>query len=233
MNNTEIEPCIIECVFWLSSIINSCSSFFEEIYENNECIHNMVDITDYTCNSCSKSIKEPMQKTWISTNFIDENKNTLIYKYTVLNDFEISQFHDYFSNINENESNKNGLIILHSFKKTASKKTDSYYICARPSGLLDIFRLEYSSIRFLSITYTNENSNPVTLVVDKEWMTIGNELLGCIHVLRMLEHQNEPFHFSLDYVLKIIDSDINVFELRRHQYLKVQKDGYHIEETIL
>ena len=88
--------------------------------------------------------------------------------------------------------------------------------------------METSSVHFLSITYTNGNDRPVILVKNKEWLVVGNEILGPIHVLRMLEYQNEPFTFSMDYVLDIIDTDINIFQLRSNQYLKINTDGYII-----
>jgi hypothetical protein len=37
----------------------------------------------------------------------------------------------------------------------------------------------------------------------------------------------------MDYVLEIIDSNINVFELNKNQFLKIEKEGYLVEtETI-
>lgn len=89
----------------------------------------------------------------------------------------------------------------------------------------------FSSIRFLSVTYTNkEQTYSITLNVDKEWLVVGNEILGSTHVLRMLEYQNEPFVFNMDYVLDIIDSNINIFQIRKHQYLKIGENNYTIEE---
>ena len=88
----------------------------------------------------------------------------------------------------------------------------------------------FSTIRFLSVTYTNkEQTYSITLNVDKEWLVVGNEILGSTHVLRMLEYQNEPFVFNMDYVLDIIDSNINIFHLKSNEYLKMEKEGYIID----
>ena len=231
------DPCLIECVFWLSNIINGCNDCLTKIYDENSCIHDVVDatvyMTEYTYKACSKNIEEPMEKTWISKNIVDVSNNKLIYEYFPLDDFEISQYNDYFLefSINRyfndmNRESQDDLIILKGYNK---RKKESYYICAKPLVFINICQVIFSKVGFLSITYTNGDSRPVTLLVDKEWLIIGNELLGYIHVLRMLEHQGEPFHFSMDYVLNIIDTDINVFELRSHQYLKIEKDRYTIE----
>ena len=105
-------------------------------------------------------------------------------------------------------------------------KRESYYLC---TNSFKDYQLEFSSIRFLSVTYKNVDGVCIHLGIDKEWLVVGNEILGYIHVLRMLEHQNEPFVFNMDYVLEIIDSNINVFELNKNQYLKIEKDRYLVE----
>ena len=96
-----IELCVIGWIFWLSNIINRCSSCCTSIYENNDCIRDTVDcttfITEYSCKACSGKREEPMEKTWISTNYMDPFSNELVDNYIVLDEFEISQFHDYFS----------------------------------------------------------------------------------------------------------------------------------------
>jgi len=91
----------------------------------------------------------------------------------------------------------------------------------------------FSSIRFLSVTYTNKDqTHSITLNVDKEWLVVGNEILGSTHVLRMLEYQNEHFVFNMDYILDVIDSNINIFQIRNNQYLKIGENNYTIEEKI-
>lgn len=220
------ENCILRCgfdlIFCLSGLINKCS----EIYEDSECVRDVVDTTnyicDYSCRVCSGKREEPMEKTWISTNSIDLSSNIFIENCIILDNFEISQFHEYFSGCKPKNTD---LVILKSIDKR-----ESYYLCTKS---FKYYQLEFSSIRFLSVTYKNADGVCIPLGIDKEWLVVGNEILGYIHVLRMLEHQNEPFVFNMDYVLEIIDSNINVFELKKNQYLKIEKEGYLVEtETI-
>lgn len=217
-----MEMCFIEWVFWLSNIINGCTDCLEKIYDDNDCIRDTVDttvyITNYTCRACSCKKEEPMEKTWISVNSMDVS-NELIEKYNILDNFKISQIHEYFLEYNLQQYQ---LIILKDSKK------EPYYICSRPKRLVTYFKIETSSVHFLSVTYTNGQDTPVTLVINKEWLVVGNEILGHVHVLRMLEYQNEPFNFSMDYVLDIIDSNIMIFQLRSSQFLKIEKNGYVI-----
>ncbi len=225
MEDKTMENCAICFVFWLSDIINKCSYCLNGIYEENECIRDTVDstvfISEYVCKACSCKREEPIEKSWISINYVDVS-NTFIEKYTVLHNFNISQVNDYFS---ESEFIKTDLVILKSIDKG---KKEPYYICSSPFNLINIFKVDYSTIRFLSITYRFEHEDPVSITLDKEWLLIGNEILGYTHILRMLEHQNQPFIFNMDYVLDIIDSDIQIFELKSDQFLKVNVNGYII-----
>jgi len=220
-----IEMCFIEWVFWLSNIINRCTDCLEEIYDDHDCIRDTIDattyITKYTCRLCSCNKEEPMEKTWISITSMDVS-NQLIEKYDILEKFEISQIHDYFL---ESDLEQYQLIILKDYNNVIR---ESYYICSRPQKLVSYFNIQLSSVHFLSVTYTNREDTPVTLAINKEWLIVGNEILGPVHVLRMLEYQDQPFTFSMDYVLDIIDSDIEIFQLKSNAFLKIEKDGYVI-----
>lgn len=260
LNETEdktFEMCIINSVFCFSDIINRCSSCFGEIYEDNECIKDTIDctvyISEYAYKACSCKREEPMEKSWISTNYMDINKNELIDEYSILDEYKISRFNDFFLGYTRKTTD---LVILKGYDKS---KKESYYICLEslnltnlfiPTHISDllqelslthinslvlkninnqVFKPTYSNIRFLSITYRNGTVRSISLQIDKEWLVIGNEILGYTHVFRMLEYQSEPFIFDMDYTLDIIDSDIKIFELKSHQFLKMEKDGYIIK----
>lgn len=294
INETEdktIEICLINWVFWLSDIINRCSSYCSEIYEDNECIKDTVDTTvylsEYAYKACSGKREEPMEKSWISTNYTDISNNKLIDEYFILDDFRMFQF-DYlflgytqsnnsihkvdefstklpvtdlnqipfWSNLHRYTRKTTDLVILKGYDKS---KKESYYICLESLNLTDLFRPThisyllqglsltninnlvlkdinnqvfkptYSNVRFLSITYRNGIDRSISIQIDKEWLVIGNEILGYTHVFRMLEYQSEPFMFNMDYTLDIIDSDIKIFELKSNQFLKMEKEGYSVK----
>ena len=260
INETEdktIEICLINWVFWLSDIINRCSSYCSEIYEDNECIKDTVDTTvylsEYAYKACSGKREEPMEKSWISTNYTDISNNKLIDEYFILDDFRIFQFDHFFLGYTRKTTD---LVILKGYDKS---KKESYYICLEYLNLTDLFRPKhiscllqglsltninnlvlkdinnqvfkptYSNVRFLSITYRNGIDRSISIQIDKEWLVVGNEILGYTHVFRMLEHQSEPFIFNMDYTLDIIDSDIKIFELKSNQFLKMEKEGYSVK----
>jgi hypothetical protein len=91
------------------------------------------------------------------------------------------------------------------------------------------YKPNYSNVRFLSVTYFHNNDVPIVLNIDKEWLVVGNEILGSTHVLRLLEYQSEPFTFSMNYVLDIIDSNINFLKLNSHQILKIDCENYYVK----
>jgi hypothetical protein len=180
-------------------------------------------ITEYTCRYCSNKRQEPINNTWLSINFVDAS-NQFINEYIFLENVEDYKLSDeLLICLKQSET----LVIL---KEYDTNKKKSYYLCSKPLIILTHFKIEISNINFLSITYNNGDNEPVILKIDKEWLVVGNELLGYIHVLRMLEYQDKPFIFNKDYVLNIIDSNITIFQLKSNQYLKMNMDGYIIEE---
>jgi hypothetical protein len=318
-HNSTLELYFVGFVFWLSNIINKCTFCFKEIYEENELVRNAIDctvyISEYTCKQCSTKREEPMERTWLSTNYIHRYNETLVEDYLFLNNNGKNSYYDCFKGCKKKKTDL--IIIKGEFSNKNIYNRESYYICLKYLNLLPFYEyltdiknssdsdssddsqidlqnislLEkvtsfspilineekteniesiqnkivrfhettrknkrpsltrinsiildkickkelkpvFSNIRFLSITYTNKHKTyPITLNVDKEWLVVGNEILGRTHILRMLEYQNEPFDFSMDYVVDIIDSNINIFQIRKNQYLKIGENNYTIEES--
>jgi hypothetical protein len=231
INYSKIEECYIGCVFSISNIINYISSYFEEIYEANDCIRDTIDSTNYliesTCRKCSHQKKEPMEKMWISINYFDLSSNNFIDEYYILG-IDIHELDN--SSLEFDLKNKDELVIFKGYNK---KNKDSYYLCSRSKNLVNYLTIERSLIHFLSITYRYGDQIPISLIVDKQWLIVGNEILGYVHVLRMLEYQNEGVVFNMNYVLDIIDSNIEIFQLKSYQYLKIEKNKYTVENILL
>lgn len=302
-------------IFWLSGVINKCYFCCKTIYEENECIRETVDttnyLTEYACKRCSYKKEEPMESVWISTNEIDKQSNILNDKYYIYENFTISQYYDFFFDY---KLKNNDLVIIKGTYMDHHFKKEHFYICLKYLNLLAFYQnpnhfnrsnklierneysfttfpdesinevseinqnvknfirenakdeyiensvesddnfLEhqplfitrinynvlknihnknykpnYSNVSFLSVTYFHKNDVPVVLNVNKEWLVVGNEILGSTHVLRLLEYQSEPFSFSMDYVLDIIDSNINFLKLNSHQILKIDSENYFVK----
>ena len=88
---------------------------------------------------------------------------------------------------------------------------------------------EPSFARFLSVEYSHpEMTSPLILEIDNGFWLEGNHLFSAAFVKRCLEYQNKPYYFDINYKLKIMDDNINMFEMTSESYIVVDKDGYTV-----
>jgi len=88
---------------------------------------------------------------------------------------------------------------------------------------------EPSTVRFLSIEYINPNNKaPIILTLDAAHFYCGNEILSKLFVKRMIEYQVGNYMFNQDYYLKIMDNNIETFELKSNGFILLEKDEYKI-----
>jgi len=86
-----------------------------------------------------------------------------------------------------------------------------------------------SEVEFLFIEYHHpEMTSPLLLNIPKAMMMVGNEVLSSVFVLKLLEQIPSNFVFDNKYFLKLMDGDINVFELHANQYIILGRDKYTI-----
>jgi len=204
----EINECGLSFLFWISSVINKISDCWLSIYSNSECISTTADnisyYTNWSCNSLQRKRTAPNEEIWGSCCYIIDG---VLYEKFV-----------YDNNIGINVNAGDFLIYHH----------PEYTFCS--SSIIERSGYpEYSEIRFLSIEYNHPDmKEPVQLVLEKEWCMVGNDVLGRIHVLRMLEYQLSEGSYIFDerYVLKIIDSNIDILELRAGQYIRMDLEDY-------
>ena len=84
-----------------------------------------------------------------------------------------------------------------------------------------------TSYRFITVQYIKKDIS-ITLDIPKSMYIINNILFTPEFVFRCLLYQEEPFEFDIDYTLKIIDQNINMFEIRSYQYILLEKDTYKV-----
>jgi hypothetical protein len=86
-----------------------------------------------------------------------------------------------------------------------------------------------SKTRLLSIEYTHPIMNKgIPIVLDKSVYYVDNQILSPAFIKLYLEYQTELYHFDMDYVLKIIDNDVNSFELKFDKSVLLTEEGYKI-----
>jgi len=110
----------------------------------------------------------------------------------------------------------------------------SFILCTNSGVINETDIPVYSSIRFLSVEYTHpEMTEPIQLTFENEWCIAGNEILGDIHILRLLEYEYIKSEYIFDdrYIVNVIDSNICVFQICRGQFIRMEENDYQIIET--
>jgi hypothetical protein len=64
--------------------------------------------------------------------------------------------------------------------------------------------------------------------LDEKWYYDGNEILSKLFIQRYLMHQCQPYVFTDNYLVNIIDSDVNQITLNKNQYILLKPDEYKI-----
>ncbi len=224
-----LENIIFDLFFCLSRTVNSFKQCWNYLYDNYECFQETTDtisyLSTYTCNTIYQKRTEPFEVYWWSICRITEKETLeeiILFEkpfFVTENDFIIYHFIDFYAcfynRSNNNRSNNN------------NSNEQSVELFER----WNLINPKKSNIRFLSIQYTHpELEEPVELNLENQWYFIGNELLGKIHILRILEYQFSKSQYIFDerYILKIIDSNINIFEITAEQYIRLEQESYEV-----
>jgi hypothetical protein len=86
-----------------------------------------------------------------------------------------------------------------------------------------------STIRFITVEYTHPKmAQSIFLDIPKTFYIDGNEILSSAFIMRCLEYQSSYYIFDLDYVVKVVDNNICIFELTSNEYVRLSIDKYHI-----
>jgi len=88
-----------------------------------------------------------------------------------------------------------------------------------------------SLVSFLSVHYEHPDlPNGLRLIIDPQYMMIGNHLLNRVFVLRLLSYQYNRGNYVFDerYSLKIMDSNINICTVRSEQGIVLGEKEYVI-----
>ena len=237
-------------VVYYSKIVNTISGNYKTLYENNLVVRTTIDHTVYCVNylyssAIGKKI-EPMSSYWISSSVLSRrDKNRYIGdEYTLLESYE---FIKNTLDINEGRTNFEtsyneicdavDSVVLNSqgyVEGLVKMKVGDKYVFRifdNNNGQFVEFKLPMvpSKAKFLSIEYTHPlMKKGIVFELDKSVYFVGNQILSPTFVKSYLEYQSELYHFDMDYVLKIMDGDINSFELGFNRSVVLTEEGYSI-----
>jgi hypothetical protein len=187
------------------------------------------------------TVIEPPDAFWIYLCSL-ENKTVSLYD-SFLNGREANDHkkHKYVLNEKYNELTEND---MNEFCETAVssscitnakliiiKVTDQYII--RRAENNNPIAIKKSKYGFLSVEYIHpKQKEPIILNISKNMFMEGNELFTPEFVLRTLIYQNVDHYFDLDYKIRIMDNNINMFEINSNHYIEFTDNSYILKENI-
>lgn len=84
-----------------------------------------------------------------------------------------------------------------------------------------------SEVEFIIAEYTHPKmSKPITLDIPKGYYLVGNELFSPAFVQRYLELQKEYYVFDDQYIINILDHEVNEHKITFDQYIKLDEKSY-------
>ena len=114
-----------------------------------------------------------------------------------------------------------------------TKYDDLYNVSNSNINIDDEVALIQSTNIPLSITYKHPMMNDdIDISIPEEMYCIGNCLFSNAFILRCLESQSQPFIFSKDYELTIIDSFVTIHSLTYNNYVKISQAGFDLCDLV-
>ena len=205
----DIDTCTIQIFLWIGSFINKLNDCWKSIYLGNRVIRDSTDSISYTTmyiyNTLLQKRIAPKESTWWSISTMNDNVLEEVFVY------------------------EKPLVIINPSLFIYHKP--SFILCTNSGVINDDDVPVSSSIRFLSVEYTHpEMEEPIQLTFEKEWCMAGNEILGDIHILRLLEYEyiKSEYIFDERYVVNVIDSNICVFKVCSGQFIRMEENDYQL-----
>jgi hypothetical protein len=241
-----IEYFIIKIIYYLSTIYTHIKYIYIDLYENNPIVKYWIDFLYNNLTIIIKNINgvhiEPNETHWLNIFKIRCSNQETLYNYDYTEQYihieestseELLKKYNHMlqekiPNFIKGESNTEILFLL---------KTPNFYL----SNIFNEYNyddelkieLEKSDVSFINIDYVHPlMKEPINILLDSHYFYIGNEILSKSFILRYLKYQTNSFEYSNDYVIKIMDSNINQITLNSNQYIVLEKDNYTIKNVI-
>lgn len=244
---------LIKTVYYISKLINKTEEGYKYLYNNYDCIKHAIDNTEKMIHlSFAKIIGkrlEPDANFWMSISCMSINKTVSPFFSERIDTTEIGRYESNADIITLLNSNSNSFsrcikyclleqnICLNTIidpifiAKIKSIENEIFYFSKRTDFSRMSLSLRKSTTKFISITYTNKtgfNDINIPIYLEKEWFLSGNHLLTPTFVMRYLEYQSSPYYFDDEYIIHIIDDNINCFQIDSTQYILLKDESYEV-----
>ena len=145
-------------------------------------------------------------------------------QYVDLSDDLVNLPESYEALVNIAEPNKHQKLVI---LKTEGAMYCNMSLPSLPS-LVDV--PEKSQVKFIMVEYKHPSMKEgIPLDLDQRWFYCGNQLLSKTFVLRCLHYQSAAYTFDGEYVITLIDSNVNTSQIRGGQHIVLDKTNFRIE----
>lgn len=175
----------------------------------------------------SRAKREPVAARWIQTcklNKIPPAPDRFFENYQIISeedDYSVA-FSNASQSISNNTTRENGIIVMKNNDWYAVRLCSSVDI---PPGLCGTT----SGFRPMSISYSHpELTESIEIQLHEGFWCIGNELFSPAFMRRYLEYQELAFICDEQYSIQIIDSNVNIHNVKPNQYIRVDHDNISI-----
>lgn len=88
----------------------------------------------------------------------------------------------------------------------------------------------YSNVTFICIEYSHSKlKQNIRINLDIRYFIIGNEILSSTFIARYLDYTYGLCFYHNDYILHLIDNNMDYFTMDRNNYLFIDKDSYKVK----
>jgi hypothetical protein len=234
-------------VTWYVKTSERAKRYYKQIYDTRPLFKYCVDHTfygiKYILSIANNQKIEPMQSNWICSSIMmvrDQNRfsgdsHNCVETYDFLK--SVDNVSDSYSSaalsmdsiIKSSNIIKEGMVTM----KTDNKYANTIYYKNKNVGINDLIEsvniTEPSNISFLSIKYTHPiMKSAIFIDLPKGYYYANNEILSSFFIKRHLEYQHLNYHFDDDYVVEIMDNNIQTIELRKNQYILLRESTYTV-----
>lgn len=247
---TSINDIFVKIVIGLFKIKSRMEMMFGHLYNTYPFVRDCSDRIVYAINFASAKAKgyaiEPYGNNWISISTIEEtNKQLLLgdqYVYSdkyhfinpesntslAVNDF-YKQCMDHTCEIAKSRCKVNVLETL------VTMKVFDKYLHAAYFNVDNAVQSDYvlptvaGRRQFLSVEYTHPHMKSGIVIDIPDNMYCNTScILTPAFIQRYLSHQDKLYFFDMNYVLKLMDTNINSFTMKSNQYIKLTDRSYSV-----
>lgn len=232
-------------IAWLKNWVEVNAKY---LYDTYPFIRKNTDKVCYAIDYCNAHFTgyriEPLCDSWISLTTLDKSNNELF----VGDKYVCSEQYYFFksdSTLSINDIYKQGIEHVSEIAKSRyssatretmiTMKVSDKYLCSSlfntETHTLPAYTLSSTKGRnyFLSIEYTHPRmSSGIVMDMPTNVYNANSDILTPAFIKRYLEYQSLPYVFDMRYTLKMLDTNINMFNMKSNQYIKIKDRSYDV-----